>query len=308
MQRLVLWIKSHLTHLIIFLVVVWLSWPRLQAIYYETQYGLNSLSYIPMGGFGTVKESQSMPYIDSSSSLPYSLDYAPTESTNRMVSKTASLSMVVKDVSKTQSLVESYVENIDGFLVTSSLTSPTDAPYAFLTLRVPTIDLDETLSYFRSLAFEVTTENVNAQDVTDQYSDLAAHIASLTATKTRYEEIRNGATDISDLVDITNQIVSIQEQIDRYVGQQYYLEQTAKYSLVTIDMSTDELALPYAPENPFRPSVIYKQAVRSLLTFGQAIAEKSIWAGVYSVVWVPLLLVILWWYKNTRPKPALKKR
>ncbi|PJA40686.1 hypothetical protein CO179_01630, partial [candidate division WWE3 bacterium CG_4_9_14_3_um_filter_39_7] len=154
--------------------------------------------------------------------------------------------------------------------------------------------------FFNSLSVKVTSQSISGRDVTDQYTDIQAHIDSLTKTKTRYESIRDNATEVSDLITVTREITTIQNQIDSYVGQQQYLEQTAKFSLVSVDMSTDELALPYAPENPFRPAVVFKTAVRSVLTLFQNTAESLIWFGVYGIIWIPLLLLGLWWYRRSR--------
>ena len=83
-----------------------------------------------------------------------------------------------------------------------------------------------------------------------------------------------------------------QSQIDNLKGQQKYFEQSAKLSKITIYLSTDELALPYAPTNEWRPAVIFKEAVRSLLGTIRSIGSLIIWAGVYIPILIPVLLII----------------
>ncbi len=62
---------------------------------------------------------------------------------------------------------------------------------------------------------------------------------------------------------------------------------------VTIYLSTDEMALPYAPSNAWRPAVIFKLAVRSLIGSLRSLASVLIWIVVYSVIWLPILIAIL---------------
>jgi len=299
MQRIFYWVKQHPFQTGLVLVILWLAWPRIEATYYNLQYRTSS-SQNTM--YDTVSPGNKALEYSGSPSSSYAPSYAPTDTTDRMVSQNASLSMVVKNVEETNQAILLYTKNLGGYMVSNSLSSPNDAAYATLTVRVPSENLDDALSYFRSQSLNTTAENITGNDVTDQYSNLDALIANLTATKTRYEQIRESATEISDLVDVTREITSIQNQIDSYVGQQTYLEQIAKYSLISIDMSTDELALPFAPKDTFRPALIFRQAVRSLLTFMQTLAGNAIWLSVYAIVWVPVLIVFLWWYKKTRPK------
>jgi len=65
-------------------------------------------------------------------------------------------------------------------------------------------------------------------------------------------------------------------------------------SLVTVYLSTDEYTLPYAPSEPWRPDVIFKTAVRSLIGNLRGIASTAIWLVVYSVIWVPVLILVLY--------------
>ena len=64
-------------------------------------------------------------------------------------------------------------------------------------------------------------------------------------------------------------------------------------SKITLYLSTDELSLPYTPDTKFRPNVVFKLAVRSLLDTLRAIAEALIWVGVYSAIWLPVVIIYL---------------
>lgn len=107
------------------------------------------------------------------------------------------------------------------------------------------------------------------------------------------EALQEQAVRAQDLLDIQIQINNIQSQIDSYIGQQKYLEQTAKLTRISVSLSTDELALPYAPDAAWRPGVVLKMAVRSMVGALRSIANAIIWLVIY----VPILLIvgILYW-------------
>ncbi len=212
-------------------------------------------------------------------------------STDRLVIKNSNLSLVVNDVESTGDKIVSYAKGQGGFMVYVSYSRPSESPFGQITVRVPSDKLDEALKYFKSLSIKVTSENLVGTDVTDQYVDIQARLAQLRKTQSKLSELLDKATQVQDILAVQQQLSSIQEQIDSLVGQQKALEQKAKLTEVTIFLSTDELALPYTPDTTFRPAVVFKQAVRSLLSTFRVGAEGAIWLAVYSVIIIPAYLL-----------------
>lgn len=228
-----------------------------------------------------------------SSLSPVGGSYPPTERQDRLVVQESSLSLVVSNVRDANDKILDKAKEVGGYMVSSSLSRPEDAPYASTVVRVPADKLKETLEYFRKLAIKVSSENLWGQDVTDEYVDIEARLETLNKTKSKFEEILSSAVKIPDLLEVNREIISLQDQIDSYKGRQKYLEQTAKLARISLYLSTDEMALPYTPAKAFRPSVIFKEAVRSLIGTYQSVVTKIIWIVVYIPVWVPGLVIFL---------------
>lgn len=230
--------------------------------------------------------------------------FAPTKTKTRLVVEESSMSMVVNNVRQAADKIIDYVKSIDGFMVSTSLTSPEEAPFATVVVRVPVDKLQSSLDYFRSLGIRVTSENILGTDVTDEYVDIKARLETLEKTKAKFEEIMSKATQIQDILNVQRELISLQDQIDSLKGRQQYLEQTAKLAKITVYLSTDEFALPYAPSERFRPEVIFKQAVRSLVTNIRNLAGLLIWVFVYGVIWIPTGLIIFFiWRRISKKSP-----
>lgn len=238
----------------------------------------------------------------SSSNLSLSREAPPVDTQDRLVIKNTNLSLVVKDVAKVITQIESVAKGFGGFLVDSNLNKPESAANGTISVRVPQEKLTESLDEFKKLAVKVVSESVYGQDVTDEYVDLEARLEVLNKTKAKFEEIMDKAYAIQDLLSVQRELINLQSQIDSLKGQQKYYAQSAKLSKVTIYLSTDELALPYAPTNEWRPLVVFKQAVRSLIADFQHLANVVIWLLVYLPVWLPLLLLFLFLKKRLKPK------
>jgi len=291
------WIKRNKLASVIFLIV---------AYFLTKQYfGVRPLSLRSPSnyGIGGAPESASLKSMGSVSSLPLPSDnYAPTTTTDRMVVQESNLSLVVKDVRESSDKVIEHAKSIGGYMVSSSLSQPEEAPYAYVVLRIPADKLKATVDYFRSLSLKVSSENLLGTDVTDQYTDLNAHLETLNQTKSKFEEILRKAIEVQDILTVQREMISLQSQIDSIKGQQLYLEKTAQLAKISLHLSTDEFSLPYAPSGKFRPAVIFKQAVRSMVSLLRWLAKVLIWVGVFSVLWIPALLVVR--YSKKRKKTS----
>lgn len=185
-------------------------------------------------------------------------------------------------------------------MVNSHLSKPEESANGTITVRVPEEKLTEALEAFRRAGLRVVDENVSGRDITDQYVDLEARLATLNKTKAKFEEILDKATQVQDLLNVQRELINLQSQIDSIKGQQQYLSQSAKLSKITVYLSTDEFSLPYSPADPWRPNVVFKLAVRSLVTNLRNIGSAIIWIGVYSPVWVPISLIA--WFLTKKNK------
>jgi hypothetical protein len=230
-----------------------------------------------------------------------SLPSAPS-GVDRMVVSESNLSLLVKDVRAVGDEIVSYAQQIGGFMVATSYNRPSESPFATITIRVPSDKFDEVLRTLRAKGIKVTNENLIGTDITEQYVDLDARIATLEKTKAKFETILENATTVNDTLTVNREIITLQTQIDNLTGQKLALEKQANLSKVTVYLSTDELALPYTPDTTLRPEVVFKLAVRSLNNTLRLIAEAAIWAGVYAVIWLPLLIVYFIVKRLRKPK------
>jgi len=286
MAKFIGYLKRHWFILILILVIVFLVKDRLPS-------SNNSYSSVKSGGMAGINLAPSSDF-ESLSIMPSRQAVPPTDIQNRLVLTDTSLSLVVKDVADSIAKIKSSTESLGGFLVNSYLSQPESAASGNITVRVPEAKRTESLSLFKQYSTKVISQSESGTDVTDQYVDIQSRLDVLNATKTKFQEIMNRAVTVADLLNVQQQLISLQSQIDSLKGQQLYLEQSAKLTKITVYLSTDELALPYAPTNEWRPAVIFKEAVRSLLSNLRSLGSLFIWAIVY----LPLIIPIagIFWY------------
>jgi len=292
MSKIFNWIKNNKLTFVLILLICWLIYRQnfrspVFPLYYQRASNLKTTEKIPSLG-GKIGFNESAP--------------AP-EVKDRLVVKESTISLLVKNVVETQKIITQKAQSLGGYLVQSNISHPeeTEVTSGWITVRIPQEKLEEALNYFRELAVKVVSETVSGRDVTDEYVDIEARLATLLKTKAKFEEILAKAQKVQDILEVQRELINLQEQIDNLKGQQNYLEKSAQVSRVTIYLATDELALPYVPTEAWRPQAIFKQAVRSLIGALRKLGTLIIWLGVYSVIWLPILaiyLIIKHWRKK----------
>jgi hypothetical protein len=212
--------------------------------------------------------------------------------TDRKIVENSVYSLLVKNVTDTVDKIKEKTLQVSGYSVSSDLSKKEFGDNAVLQIRVPSDKVDEITKYFRTIAVKVVSEKVNGNDITDQYIDVERRIADLEKQRVKMETIMDAAKTVNEMLEVQRGLFQIQDQIDSYKGRLLYMDGTTKTSKLTIYLSTDELSLPYTPTQPWRPEVIFREAVRSMLGTLQKLAGLAIWLVVYSPVIIIAVLVV----------------
>lgn len=282
------WAKNNKLLIIISAVAVYLF---LNNLNFNNIQPLRNVSY-DASGFGGMVEKTSIGRVGRPSPI-YNEAAPQLDVSDRKVVTESTMSLLVKNVRQALVDIQDQTESLGGYMVNTYLSSPEEADSGRIIIRVPSDNLKSMLSYLRNLPVRVVSENISGRDVTDQYVDVEARLETLNKTKAIYEGLLDQATDFDDIIRAQQMILQVQDQIDRYKGQLQYLDATSGAPKITVYLATDELELPFSPGKPWRPSVVFKYATRSLILTLRDVGSIVIWIGVYSVIWIPALIIII---------------
>jgi hypothetical protein len=208
-------------------------------------------------------------------------DGTPAGVVQRMVVKTAELSIVVGDPLQKMDDVSNMAEEMGGFVVSSNvwqntLSNGAKVPHASITIRVPSERLDEALGLIKAGVGEITSEKVSGQDVTSDYTDLQSRLRNLEAAETQLQEIMDEATKTEDVLQVYNNLVNVREQIEVIKGQMQYYEQAAALSMISVDITGDEEAQPLQIGG-WQPAGVAKDAIETMINTLQSLGNIAIW-------------------------------
>jgi len=248
------------------------------------------------------------------------LNVAPAAA-ERLVVKTANLSIVVSAPEQRMKEIAAMAEGMGGFVVSSSvyqtfLEDGGEAPGAYITIRVPSELFQRALDEIRAGAVDVPTDNQSGQDVTAEYTDLQSRLRNLENAEDMLRQIMEEATDTEDVLNAFNQLNYITEQIEVLKGQIKYYEESAALSAISVELIANEAVQPITVD-PWDLSAIAKQAIEALIRALQGIAEALVWLALYVlpvilVIGLPLVLIgwglRTWLAKRTaKASPARRK-
>jgi hypothetical protein len=105
---------------------------------------------------------------------------------------------------------------------------------ASLELRVPADRFDAIVDGLASIG-KVEAVNITAQDVGEEFVDLAARLANARRLETRLIELlANRAGRLSDVLTVERELARVREQIERYEGRLRYLQSRVAISSLTV--------------------------------------------------------------------------
>jgi hypothetical protein len=224
---------------------------------------------------------------------------ASASSADRLVVRSASLTVVVHDPAQSARDIRLMAEGMGGFVVSSNVYQATfgdnavQATRASITVRVPAERLDDALEQIAKASIEVTSQSVSGEDVTAQYTDLQSQLRNLESAEAQLRQIMDAATKTEDVMAVFNQLTQVQGQIESVKGQIQYYQESSRLSAITVDLIPDVAAQPLQI-GKWRPEGTAKQAVVALIRALQFLADAGIWIGI-CVLPIALLLGLPTW-------------
>lgn len=212
---------------------------------------------------------------------------------DQKIIKTANLDLQVKDVPEAAKLTVFKANSRGGFVQESSVSEGSNGrKYGSVTVRVPAENFEELIMDLRQLALVVRNESISGQDVTEQYTDLAARLKNAKAQEATYLAVLAQAKSVEDILKVQNYLGNIRETIERYEGQLKYMENRTSLSTVSVSFS-EEPSVP-VPGKEFRPGTAVTEAWRTLVALAQALLIFLIWFAIIGGAFLLPLVLVIW--------------
>lgn len=208
---------------------------------------------------------------------------------DQLIIRTGNLVIVVEDTEATIDAITAQIGSAGGWVVSSNVVQSGQAKSGNMTVRVPVEQFDAMMASIEELAIEVRTSSTNGEDVTEEYVDRRARLENLEATAARVRSFLEDADDVEEALAVNAELSRLEGEIEAARGRIQYLEQSAAFSTITVNITPDALAQPIEIGG-WRASGVVRDAIQALITALQGLATIAIWL---IVVLLPLALLLL---------------
>lgn len=141
-----------------------------------------------------------------------------------------------------------YIE--DSYTYNGRSYRSNDTKNANLTIRIPSVKLDEFLSAVSEQS-NVTSKNETVTDVTLQYVDLESHKKALEAEQERLLEMIEQAETVEDMITIESRLSEVRYQLESQESQLRTFDNQIQYSTVYLTIAEVEKYTPVAERTFF---------------------------------------------------------
>ena len=164
---------------------------------------------------------------------------------SQMVIYQADLQLRVKKFEKTLQNIEEQVIKYGGFISESNVFKDGEEQVSGqITVRIPQKYFQAFLREAEGQAAEVLQRNITGTDVTEEYVDLDSRLKSKRVVEERLTSFMKNAQKTEDLLKISADLATVQEEIETILGRMKYLENQTSLSTVHISLFENKVIVP----------------------------------------------------------------
>ncbi len=156
------------------------------------------------------------------------------------------IAITVDAVPPAVSQVEGLADSLGGFVEQLSVFGQGERAQAEITIRVPQDRFSDALERLRQLG-DVQEENLNSQDVTEQFIDLEARLRSTEREEESLLNLLQRADTVQEILTIERELARVRSEIERFQGQLNFLERRVALATITVSLFGPEARITEPP-------------------------------------------------------------
>jgi Domain of unknown function (DUF4349) len=213
--------------------------------------------------------------------------------------RTAHLRLQVQDYEKSTRIFHQKIKARQAFVTDGTEERQGDNLENNLFIRVDNRYFDALLADLLQESIYLERKNIKVADVTEEYIDHQARLQTRKKVARRYLELLDKARNVKDILQVEQQLTSIQEEIEAAEARLRYLDHQVAYS--TINLNYYEKIVPaQAPESTFS-----RQVAAALVTGWEAIRTTVLALLAGWPVFLVLIPAAVWTRRYLRRKRTL---
>ena len=197
-----------------------------------------------------------------------------------LIVRTGTMTVEVASMDAALLRARTAIAGLGGYISASDQANDGDRILASVTYRFPSARWEDAQAAIRDAATKLLSAKTGSAEITGQVLDLGARIANLRSTEQALQAIMAKATKISDILEVQNQLSSVQGQIEQLSTQEARLRDQASLATLTVMFQTPATAVVKEVSKGWDFGAELDKAAGQLLSVGQGLATIGVWLVV----------------------------
>lgn len=209
--------------------------------------------------------------------------------------RTGSMSLLVPDVERAVGQLTTLAQMQFGDVVSLDDETPSQPGVrhtAQIQLSVPADRFDETMTALAKMG-AVQSRSINAENVSDQIVDAQARLRNLRHTEADMLRILDRSGKIPDVLDVTQQIAQVREQIEQLDAQLQSMQHRVAYSTISIAIEDEKPVASAEPSFGTQLGDAWTAATRSVRNVSLKLASVVLLLVAFAPYWLTITVIAL---------------
>lgn len=216
---------------------------------------------------------------------------------DKKIIKTATLRLEIKEFKKYNDYVHNAVKNYGAYIAQEEQNLSDEKSETILSIKVPVAQFETMMNQLPGSDAKVLERKITTEDVTGEVVDTRSRLEAKKQMRVKYMEFLKQSKNMEEVLQVQNEINSIQEEIESAAGRVEFLSHQSAYSI--IHLSFYQPMSGYKPD-PGSPS-FFTRITGAFRTGASWIAD--LFVGLVSV-WPLVLIMLMIYFGWRRVRPA----
>lgn len=236
-------------------------------------------------------------YAADSGVVPAPVKAASNPDWDKKIIKTATLRLEVKDFKKYNENVHKTVKQFGAYIAQEEQNLTDEKSETLISIKVPVDQFETMMNQLPGADVKVLERKITTEDVTGEVVDTRSRLEAKKQMRLKYLEFLKQSKNMEEVLQVQNEINSIQEEIESAAGRMDFLSHQSAYSTINLTF--------YQPINGYKPTdgapSFFTRVTDAFKAGAKWIAD--LFVGLISI-WPLLLLVLLIYIGWRRMRPA----
>ena len=157
---------------------------------------------------------------------------SPAPDWDKKIIKTANIKLELKDFNSYNTSIHKNIKAYGAYIAAEEQVQNEDRIENVVTIKVPVLQFEELMNSFNSPGVKVINRRISTEDVTGEVVDTKARIDAKKQVRESYMSLLRQSKNMKEILQVQNEISSIQEELETAAGRVNYLSNQSSYSTI----------------------------------------------------------------------------